>query len=45
MRELRVQPSSYPECLPQRGVYCSRTLNLRSIQAVGYDMVGWILAA
>lgn len=33
MRELEVQPSSYPECLPQRGIYCSRTLNLRSIQA------------
>jgi hypothetical protein len=39
LRELNVQRSSYPDCLPQRGVYCSRTLNLRSIQAVGYDMV------
>jgi HAD superfamily 5'-nucleotidase-like hydrolase len=23
---------------PERGVYCNRTLNLRSIQAIGYDM-------
>ncbi|GAB4817883.1 hypothetical protein N2152v2_004929 [Parachlorella kessleri] len=38
LRELSVQPSSYPDCLPQRGIYCSRTVNLRSIQAIGYDM-------
>lgn len=39
LRELDVPSSSYPSALPQRGVYCSRTLNLRSIQAIGYDMV------
>ncbi|RAL23684.1 HAD family hydrolase [Lujinxingia litoralis] len=29
---------AYPEVSPQRGVFCNRTLNLRSIKAVGYDM-------
>ncbi|UCD25387.1 MAG: HAD family hydrolase, partial [Gemmatimonadota bacterium] len=23
---------------PERGIYCNRTLNLRSIKAIGYDM-------
>lgn len=31
-------PQSYPEGLPHRAIFCSRTLNLRSIQAIGYDM-------
>jgi len=26
------------EVPPERGVYCNRTLNLRSIEAIGYDM-------
>jgi len=26
------------ECPPERGIFCNRTLNLRSIRAVGYDM-------
>jgi HAD superfamily 5'-nucleotidase-like hydrolase len=28
----------YITCPPQRGVFCNRTLNLRSIRAIGYDM-------
>lgn len=28
-------PQSYPEGLPHRAIFCSRTLNLRSIQAIG----------
>ena len=35
---LGVAPTSYPEGAPQRGIYCSRTLNLRNLQAIGYDM-------
>lgn len=35
--ELEV-PHRWPAARPERGVYCSRTLNLRSIKAIGYDM-------
>ena len=28
-------PESFPEGNPQRAIYCSRTLNLRSIKAIG----------
>lgn len=28
----------YDDIPPERGVYCNRSLNLRSIQAIGYDM-------
>lgn len=35
--ELEV-PHRWPAGSPERGVYCSRTLNLRSIKAIGYDM-------
>lgn len=31
-------PHRWPAGSPERGVYCSRTLNLRSIKAIGYDM-------
>ncbi len=31
--DMGIPPSSYPRGLPHRAVYCSRTLNLRSIQA------------
>eukprot|EP00879_Flechtneria_rotunda_P022853 GHRR01024151.1.p1 GENE.GHRR01024151.1~~GHRR01024151.1.p1 ORF type:complete len:430 (+),score=143.52 GHRR01024151.1:536-1825(+) len=31
-------PHRWPAGTPERGVYCSRTLNLRSIKAIGYDM-------
>ncbi|MEW5300941.1 MAG: hypothetical protein WDW36_003832 [Sanguina aurantia] len=31
-------PDSYPAGDPERAIYCSRTLNLRSIKAIGYDM-------
>ncbi|CAD7698278.1 unnamed protein product [Ostreobium quekettii] len=31
-------PLVFPEGLPQRGIYCSRTLNFRSIKCIGYDM-------
>ncbi len=30
-------PESFPDGNPQRAIYCSRTLNLRSIKAIG----GW----
>ena len=30
--------TTYPYGMPQRAIFCSRTLNLRSIQAIGYDM-------
>ncbi|KAK3278073.1 hypothetical protein CYMTET_13969 [Cymbomonas tetramitiformis] len=30
--------SSYPDEQRQRGIYCNRTLNLRSISCIGYDM-------
>jgi HAD superfamily 5'-nucleotidase-like hydrolase len=29
---------AYAEVPARRGIYCNRTLNLRSIQAIGYDM-------
>lgn len=35
---LGISPSPYPHGQPQRAIYCSRTLNLRSIQAIGFDM-------
>ena len=28
-------PDSFPDADPQRAIYCSRTLNLRSIKAIG----------
>ncbi|GAX76350.1 hypothetical protein CEUSTIGMA_g3796.t1 [Chlamydomonas eustigma] len=31
-------PEAFPEGKPQRAIHCSRTLNLRSIKAIGYDM-------
>jgi hypothetical protein len=37
LNELDV-PHRWPAGSPERGVYCSRTLNLRSIKAIGYDM-------
>ncbi|EFN59339.1 hypothetical protein CHLNCDRAFT_56697 [Chlorella variabilis] len=36
--ELGIPPSTYPNSQPQRALFTNRTLNLRSIQAVGYDM-------
>ena len=35
---LEVPPTTYPDSRPQRAIFCSRTLNLRSIQVIGYDM-------
>lgn len=33
------EPSiTFPSPAPGRGIYCNRTLNLRSIKAIGYDM-------
>src|SRR5690554_527140 len=29
---------AYPDVEPERGVFCNRTLNMRSIKAIGYDM-------
>lgn len=37
MRGLKVSPQ-YPKGRANRAIFCSRTLNLRSIQAIGYDM-------
>ena len=31
-------PESFPEGNPQRAIYCSRTLNLRSIKAIGMHL-------
>ncbi len=30
--------NAYDDLDPKRGIYCNRTLNLRSIKAIGYDM-------
>jgi 5' nucleotidase family len=38
LEHVGVAPSPYPKGEPQRAVYCSRTLNMRAIQAIGYDM-------
>jgi HAD superfamily 5'-nucleotidase-like hydrolase len=38
LEHVGVTPSPYPRGEPQRAVYCSRTLNMRAIQAIGYDM-------
>jgi hypothetical protein len=35
--ELEVPPS-FPAGNPERAVYCSRTLNMRAIKTIGYDM-------
>lgn len=40
LMDLGVAPTSYPAAKPQRAIYCSRTLNLRSIVAIGYDVRG-----
>lgn len=37
LRELSSE-FSYPHGSPERAIFCSRTLNLRSIKAIGYDM-------
>lgn len=37
MKGLKVSPQ-YPKGRANRAIFCSRTLNLRSIQAIGYDM-------
>eukprot|EP00798_Chlamydomonas_sp_ICE-L_P019955 gene19955-26663_t len=31
-------PEHVPEGNPQRAIFCSRTMNMRSIKAIGYDM-------
>ena len=38
LRRVGVPPSPYPAGEPQRAIYCSRTLNMRAIQAIGYDL-------
>lgn len=35
-------PESFPDGNPQRAIYCSRTLNLRSIKAIGASGAGWV---
>ena len=36
--DIQGENSSYPGGMPQRAVFCTRTLNLRSIEAIGLDM-------
>lgn len=36
--EIGIQSSPYPDGHPERAIFCSRTLNVRAIQAIGYDM-------
>jgi hypothetical protein len=36
--DLGVPLSDLPEGRPERAVFCSRTLNFRAIQAIGYDL-------
>lgn len=36
--DMGIASSQYPEGLPERAIFCSRTLNLRAIKALGYDM-------
>jgi 5'-nucleotidase len=31
-------PPAYPNNDPRRGVFCNRTMNMRAIRAVGFDM-------
>ena len=31
-------PPAYPENDPSRGIFCNRTMNMRAIRAVGFDM-------
>eukprot|EP00250_Pteridium_aquilinum_P031258 c43316_g1_i1 orf=188-2182(+) len=37
LEELEMLPR-YPHAVAERGIFCSRTLNLRSITTIGYDM-------
>ncbi|MCO5561073.1 hypothetical protein L7F22_014694 [Adiantum nelumboides] len=37
LRQLQILPR-YPHMVAERGIFCSRTLNLRSITTIGYDM-------
>lgn len=37
LQELQI-PARYPHGVAERGIFCSRTLNLRSITTIGYDM-------
>ena len=43
--DMGISPSSYPQGLPHRAVYCNRTLNLRSIQARSTLLCHHILTA
>ena len=38
LQQLGLQSSLYPEPRPERAVFCSRTLNLRAIATIGYDL-------
>lgn len=37
LEQLKI-PAHYPHGVAERGIFCSRTLNLRSITTIGYDM-------
>ena len=43
--DMGIPPSSYPQGLPHRAVYCNRTLNLRSIQACSTQMCHHMLTS
>ena len=36
--ELGVPPTTYPASQPQRALFTNRTINLRAIEVIGYDM-------
>ncbi len=38
LKNKKLPPAAVPEVPPERGIYCNRTLNLKAIQAIGYDM-------
>lgn len=38
LSELGVPPTTYPASQPQRALFTNRTINLRAIEVIGYDM-------
>jgi hypothetical protein len=38
LSELGVPPTTYPASQPQRALFTNRTINLRAIAVIGYDM-------
>lgn len=40
--EIGIESSQYPNGHPERAIFCSRTLNLRAIQAIGAWQKLWL---